>query len=971
MGITTIRPNGDYGRNANPPYGAYTSDWQTLSDNDDASAIILYGASGSYVEVYMGDIGAPAANQRILQVRSVARIAPYNTGLGMDFQLHQNDGSGDQYVAYDSGAGGIRTVYGGWQLSTPDGFEWSVGRVNGLRVRGVSGGGGATAARLYEFYADVDVRTQPNVLSTGPSGFNPGATRSPTVTWAFQDPDGVQGQFGYHVKVFTAAQTDPEVGGAVYDSGDVVGGNTNHTVPNLADGTYYIYVKVSKDFRGGHWWSTWGSGVAGSTSTITINDTPATPTTVTPINVSTINTSKPTLGATVVASPLSTPGYIEWQVASDSGFTTNLRTITEPVGDATVSGAHTEPWGAATRIAQGVWYVRARTHDATGKIGAWSGANSFTVSHPPAAANFSPTGDVTLIYGATGTVSFTWAFTDPDVAGDSQTAYQVIVERNDTGAVLVDSGKVASATASYSFNIPAIQKDQPLRWRVRLWDLDDVAGAYSSNQLFRIADAPQVAITYPSSGGLINNARPNFTWTVGLSGGRTVVSARVRVQVVGAALGSTADSGVLTGPVFAWQPAQNILVNGTNYTIQVDVVDSVAIAATATQSFTVQFSQPRPVPFVLDASSYDALGYVGLTWDNSTQDGQFTRYRVYRRIPGTLAWTFVKEVGTVQAAYAVQDQLAAAGVTYEWTVTQLGIRFGIEIESPRPGENRTPSFGFEASSSGWTLDGSGGSATRLTTDGSGGSTSCVELIDTSAVANTRLLQANVDDTPVAAGETLNLDVDLKILDSVTTPYLVFTFSDGISISFQITGLVANAWTNVKRSFVVPAGKVAGYMMVTPGDPSVVTSTGQVRVDNAQVYSSAQTATPVTTNYWLIDPDNYLNSLALWNVTTESFSTEYEEAFIPLIGRGRKRDIGTRLGVTGQLTTQIRDRGAVTARTQRLALENLRNLRKTLYLRNPFGDVYQIAAGAIGIDRLAGTGLNEYSTATVPYQEVAA
>lgn len=1132
MGVTQIRPTSDYADSGTTYIGG-----GSLSDNNDGTYRIFY--AGAYTECNMGDIGALAGNQRILQVRPIVRMDRYNGAFTIDTHLYQTDGSGNyQDCAYIGGSGGgVFTVWGNYQQSSPSGTEWTVGQVNALRVKVQDFGGGSTSPEIMELYADVDIRTQPTISGVGPTGTNPGATRTPTASWSFSDPDGLQGQLGYHVKVFTSAQGNPDVGGATYDSGDLVGGGNSHTITtSLADGTYYLYVKVSKDFRGGHWWSGWGS------SSFVINDTPSTPTSPSPSNASTITTSKPTLGGTVVASPLSTPGRLEWNLATDNAFSVNTRTITEAVGDSTVSGAHTEVWpGATARLAQQspnlltvnqasvetdttgffaklnctisrittqaavgaaslqlsstaagamqaqlaasgaktvpvlpstsytamgsfktavsarscrlvidwynaagglissstgtsitdataswtvasvtatspatavsavvyaevlatggaaelhytdrfqwavgsnttwelpgayTWYLRMRTIDNTGKTGPYTSTISFTVSHPPAPANLTPTGDLTLNYGS-GAVTFDWDFTDPDAA-DTQSAFQVIVERNDTSANVTDSGKVAtnSTTTAWTFTIPVGQKDQPLRWKVRLWDSDDVVGSYSTNQLFRVADQPQVVITYPADNAIVDNARPTFTWTDTLTGGRTQASYRVRVQEVGATLGTTYDSGTLSGTNLTHQPAANILQNGKAYTVEVDCTDSTGLTGTDTNAFICVFDQPRAVVPIINVDSYDDFGYATVTWTNSVQDAQFTQYQLYRRKYGDTSWTKVGDpITAIQASYVVKDQLAAAGNVYEYTVAQTGTRYGVGIESPKPGEYRAPSVGFESGVAGWTLDGSGGSCTRITTDGAGGSTACVEIIDSSTTAVSLIKQTSIDDTPVTPGETITISVDVKPITSGTVPVLQFYFSDAANTqSFPLTGLTLNVWQTVVKSFVVPAGKTAGYALFAASDPAVLTQLGQVRVDNIKVYGTSLYVQPQSDRYWLIDPSNADNSVGLYNVTADTFSDEYEEAFLTVIGRGRKHDIGTRAGNTGTLSIQVRDiEGGPTARQQLVAIRALRDLKKTLYLRNPFGDIYKVAPGQISIDRMAGVGQREYATVTLPYQEIA-
>jgi hypothetical protein len=92
----------------------------------------------------------------------------------------------------------------------------------------------------------------------------------------------------------------------------------------------------------------------------------------------------------------------------------------------------------------------------------------------------------------------------------------------------------------------------------------------------------------------------------------------------------------------------------------------------------------------------------------------------------------------------------------------------------------------------------------------------------------------------------------------------------------------------------------------------------------------------------------------------------------LIGRGRRVEYGTRFGQVGSLTARFLDReepGGLTAREQRLALEALRSSQQKVYLRNAFGDVWQIAISSAKFTRQAGVGLQEITTVSLSYSEL--
>ncbi len=136
------------------------------------------------------------------------------------------------------------------------------------------------------------------------------------------------------------------------------------------------------------------------------------------------------------------------------------------------------------------------------------------------------------------------------------------------------------------------------------------------------------------------------------------------------------------------------------------------------------------------------------------------------------------------------------------------------------------------------------------------------------------------------------------------------------------------------------------------------------------YTASSIVTPVSTDYWLIVKDDPTYNVRLWHVVSDSFRDEVQTAEHQLIGRGRKVDIGSAMGYAGSLRFEIREMGGQLPRVQRLALEDLqRQTTYDVYLRNPFGDVFQVQSPSISIERVAGVGTNEYVDCEFEYREV--
>lgn len=136
------------------------------------------------------------------------------------------------------------------------------------------------------------------------------------------------------------------------------------------------------------------------------------------------------------------------------------------------------------------------------------------------------------------------------------------------------------------------------------------------------------------------------------------------------------------------------------------------------------------------------------------------------------------------------------------------------------------------------------------------------------------------------------------------------------------------------------------------------------------YVPSDPVTPTSSDYWLIHPEDEERNYRLYHVTADSYTEEYEQETMHLIGRGRKTDYGDRLGFQGQLVAQVRNTLAYTAREFQKQLLAAKAEKREYYLRNPFGDIWQVTMGDLQVTRLAGVAREEYCDITIPYTEVA-
>lgn len=430
------------------------------------------------------------------------------------------------------------------------------------------------------------------------------------------------------------------------------------------------------------------------------------PITSTPASGATVTTSTPSLLVRADTDRVLSQAYdkIIWQFAKDSLFTTNLVTYLQDdsrfasvtgtnVAGVTVSFTDTLPSSYA--LTQGTWYLRAALVDQNDQQGPWSTVHTFSVSHPPAATALTPGGSTQYGYG-NGQRTFTWKTTDA-FAGDSQTAFQLLLQRNDTGATILDTGKITSTSPSTTQTIPATYKDTMLQWCVRAWDEDDVAGPYSAYNLFKVADAPTVVLVSPTSGSTISSGVPSVQFTPSVGGGRTIKSYTVSILQGQTTIWTVTKTNlnIASGTTVTETATKSYLKNNQSYTVQVTVTDSTGLSgsAPATVFTTLWVTPAAPTGLAVDGSQYNVedQGYITVSWSDTGRDADFSGWYIYRRdnlidsrtgaIIETGQWNLIYVEFNTGVTYTYRDYLAPSGYQVDYRVTQSVNRFGDIVES--------------------------------------------------------------------------------------------------------------------------------------------------------------------------------------------------------------------------------------------------------------------------------------------------
>lgn len=386
-----------------------------------------------------------------------------------------------------------------------------------------------------------------------------------------------------------------------------------------------------------------------------------------PADGSTVNTDQPQLRKTINSNNLQPRLKLGVQVATNNTFTTNLRTIINPDSTYAENGVQAViSIPVVSELFQGTWYARPFYVDEHNVQGGYGATTSFIVSHPPTTFNWNPTNDTIVIYGGLGN-DFSWDFQDTSPT-DYQTAYQIIIESNTTGAAVADTGKVVSGATAVSVVIPGTSVGDQLRWKVRVWDSDDVAGPYSAYQIFRAYDAPVVATTmagnYPSP-------EPTVTWTYTPGTGGAQVE--FRIVVLDHDTQETAyDSGPIAGAGTSFTlPTPALSRNGT-YDTYVYATDASGLTGTGIDTGRLAtWVAPAQPNFGLDGSLYDTDGFVRVSWSTAALDPNFHSWRVYRRDTEHPDWVLLKETDGLDATEDILDFTAPANMLVTYAVLQV------------------------------------------------------------------------------------------------------------------------------------------------------------------------------------------------------------------------------------------------------------------------------------------------------------
>lgn len=426
---------------------------------------------------------------------------------------------------------------------------------------------------------------------------------------------------------------------------------------------------------------------------------PLTPINLTPVSGATVGTSDFFVSTTL--RPWPERQKAQFQFATNAGFSVNDHTAET---DFKNPGAVTVAAGLP-RLPQGTVYVRVRAiEQSTGDPSPWSETHTLTVTHGGSAVLVSPGRGASIPWDG-GVVDFEWDFRDNCIF-DGQTAYQLKVETNDadsnyanlklvyatysglaavnddytdTGssggiATIYDSGKITSTAETRTVTLPIGAKNELVRWTVRTYDDDDVTSGYVTYYPLFVGDLPVVSITAPLL--TADTPAPTVTWTYTSTAGHA--QERFRVRFLNATTGALLfDSGTQAGAATSYIPPQSVLSNGVDALIIVDVITTTGMQQTDTVTVTPTWVAPPNPSIEIITDDYTAYGRVDIEWTGAPQDPTFVEWRVYRRSHSEADWELL---GVTEDFYFI-DQSGPPLATVQYSVTQVGIAFDVQVES--------------------------------------------------------------------------------------------------------------------------------------------------------------------------------------------------------------------------------------------------------------------------------------------------
>lgn len=652
--------------------------------------------------------------------------------------------------------------------------------------------------------------------------------------------------------------------------------------------------------------------------------------------------------------------YATFQVARDSGFTSNLREYTTPINDedsSTVALSYKGIPGTDSHanLAPGTWYYRVKVFDVIGNESDWSEIRQINVNLSPTlpvprldtprsgvhrnplavrSASFDlqsglPNNAATPWMPGERLVGVEWEFTASTGEIVRWANYQGTYGGNTSATVSYDPAPQNSQSAFvHGPRVSVHDEDQALRpqgtWtgRVRAVDTFGNSSNWSGGQVFTVDHRP-VATNLVPNGSDFDPSVSSFRWTFSDAwslDGQSAYRARVRE-------GSTVlvDTGKVVSGVGGTSIDYNFGQSPRNLTFEVMLWDS---DDTPSHNFASAAFRYRPAPRVTVHEPIGEIttGQPTVSWSTVFSDG--THQVSYRVIVTNTNTGKIEYDSRVVSSSATTDEVSSTMLS---NMSQFEVRVYVNDS------------GASGQLVGWGL-----------------SLFSTNFIIPSQVSSTASSENYRELGYVDVWWSGDLDPFFQEFRIYRRRYNDdLTLADG----WELAGTVTNSSARHFSDYAAGGSGEFEYSVV-----QVANRYGS-RVEGRKQSTLSSRVYVQSEDYWIIVPGDEANSVKLHSVAGDSFTEEYESNSYNIVGGGRRVNKGGRIGLEGSLSCRIRSSTQRGAREQMNMLRMIGDVEGHVLLRDPFGNITKVALGNLSAERIAGVGNHEFADVEIPYTEV--
>lgn len=662
-----------------------------------------------------------------------------------------------------------------------------------------------------------------------------------------------------------------------------------------------------------------------------------TPTPTYPANASTVNTSINTssvdFSATLTGYEPAQPTRAVFQVARNSGFTSEVKTFVGDYASADGTSQYTSIIGqdSYTGLGPGTWYMRVRGRDFRGVESAWSTTRSFTVSHPalPIPQTSTPSLVSTpyairdaflpgVIFGGR-KVGVQWRLSQsPSFASGVVTWTNVADGRFTPGLVSYDPEPDPSVEAGRSgyrvgYDDPSQYLAQGL-WYMQARSVDEwgqTSPGWSTSVSFTVAHAPETGDYFPTGGVKFDPETSEVSWQFSdpWPGDR---QGSYAITVYDSTLSPIWTSGQVPSPISRARLTLPVSYFGQTLSWAVQVTDSDGVTSPLSPRQSFVYSRSPQITMITPGEVVIS-GQPVVSWSSVFSGGGVSQYS-YR--------VTIAEVGSSSIVYDTQ--------------TVIGTQTSV-----------TPPQSVLADSRYYDV--------RLM------------VTDTNGLTGVRILRVTTQfvrppQVPVAISAT----------DYASQGYLTAVWSKGPDPMFMEWRLYRRAagleeWTLAATSRDPEARSLRDWLAagieVEHAMTQVASRDGSL-VESAPVLPPPLTRIPPSTYLLVVPSQDFAIQI---KPSGDQFTATQESHVMKIIGRGDKVNFGTGRSREGSLTVPLRNPD--TARLDRMAVSALVGSEHEVWLRDPFGDAFRVALREYSFERLAAAGTSDLGDLQVPYVEV--